>query len=161
MLPPIAPERSDQAPEVEGLIDAAFGPGRHAKAAERLREGNAPDLTLSMTAVEDNRVVGCSRMWPIRIGQTPALLLGPFAVAPSWRSKGLGAALIACSCEAARAAGHSLVLLVGDAPYFGKLGFQAVDRAVTMPGPVDPRRVLVCELKPDAAQGLQGPVTVG
>jgi predicted N-acetyltransferase YhbS len=161
-LPPIAPERPEQAPDIEGLIDAAFGPGRHAKAAERLREGNAPDLTLSMAAVETERVVGCSRMWPIHIGQTPALLLGPFAVAPPWRSKGLGAALIACCCEAAAAAGHRLVLLVGDAPYFDKLGFSPVDpKAVTMPGPVDPRRVLIRELEPGAAQELQGEVTAG
>jgi predicted N-acetyltransferase YhbS len=161
-LPPLTPERPEQGGEVEGLIDVAFGPGRHAKAAERLREGNAPDLSLSRVAVEADRVVGCSRMWPIHIGETPALLLGPFAVAPAWRSKGLGAALIAACCEAAQAAGHKLVLLVGDAPYFDKLGFRPVDRhAVQLPGPVDMRRVLVCELKPGAADGLRGLVTAG
>ena len=161
-LPPLTPERPEQGGEVEGLIDVAFGPGRHAKAAERLREGNAPDLSLSRVAIEGDRVVGCSRMWPIHIGETPAILLGPFAVAPTWRSKGLGAALIAAACEAAKAAGHHLVLLVGDAPYFDKLGFAPVDRrAVSLPGPVDMRRVLVRELKPGAAEGLQGPVTPG
>ena len=86
-LPPLIPERPDQASDVEALIDAAFGPGRHAKAAERLRETNAPDLSLSRVAVDaEGRIVGCSRMWPIHIGQTPALLLGPFAVAQTWRS---------------------------------------------------------------------------
>ena len=162
-LPPLTPERPEQAADVEALIDAAFGPGRHAKAAERLRETNAPDLSLSRVAVDaEGRLVGCSRMWPIHIGTTPALLLGPFAVAQTWRSKGLGAALIAASCEAAKASGHALVLLVGDAPYFGKLGFVPVDRgALSLPGPVDMRRVLVCALKPGAADGLTGAVTPG
>jgi predicted N-acetyltransferase YhbS len=161
-LPPLTPERPEQAPDVEALIDVAFGPGRHAKAAERLREGNSPDLELSRVAVDDGRVVGCSRMWPIHIGETPALLLGPFAVAPPWRSKGLGAALITASCEAAEKAGHALILLVGDAPYFERMGFHRVEaKAVTMPGPVDPRRVLVKALKDGAAEGLAGAVTAG
>jgi predicted N-acetyltransferase YhbS len=162
ILPQLNPERAEQGADVEALIDVAFGPGRHAKAAERLREGNAPDLSLSRVAVDADTVVGCSRMWPVHVGDTPAMLLGPFAVAPSWRSKGLGAALIAACCEAAEAAGHRLVLLVGDAPYFEKLGFKPVERgAITLPGPVDMRRVLVRELKPGAAEGLSGAVTAG
>jgi predicted N-acetyltransferase YhbS len=162
-LPPLTPERPEQASDVEALIDAAFGPGRHAKAAERLREVNAPDLSLSRVAIDaGGQIVGCSRMWPIHIGETPALLLGPFAVAQAWRSRGLGAALIAACCEAAEAAGHSLVMLVGDAPYFGKLEFTPVERgAVRLPGPVDMRRVLVRALKPGAADGLSGEVTAG
>jgi predicted N-acetyltransferase YhbS len=161
-LPPLTPELPEQAPDVEGLIDAAFGPGRHAKAAERLREGNKPILSLSRVALDSERVVGCSRIWPIHIGETPALLLGPFAVALAWRSKGLGAALIEASCQASKEAGHALVLLVGDAPYFQRMGFHPVDpKAVTMPGPVDPRRVLVRALRDGAADNLKGPVTAG
>jgi predicted N-acetyltransferase YhbS len=159
-LPPLSPERPEQAPDVEALIDAAFGPGRHAKAAERLREGNKPDLTLSRVALDGDRVVGCSRIWPIHIGETPALLLGPFAVTLPWRNKGLGAALIEASVEAAENAGHGLVLLVGDAPYFGKLGFEHA-AGVNLPGPVDKRRVLIKALKPGAAEGLSGDVTGG
>ena len=54
------------------------------------------------------------------------------------------------------------MLLVGDAPYFGKLGFAPVDRgAISLPGPVDMRRVLVCALKPGAADELAGEVTAG
>jgi predicted N-acetyltransferase YhbS len=161
-LPPISPEQPEHAASVDALIDAAFGPGRYTKAAERLREGNQPAPGLSMVALDDEgRVRGCSRMWPIHIGGAPALLLGPFAVTQEWRSRGLGSALIQRCCEAAEAAGHGLVLLVGDAAYFAKLGFAPVPREVTMPGPADPRRVLVRALKPGAADGLTGPVTVG
>src|SRR5262249_30723190 len=93
-LPTPAAERPNDAPAVERLILAAFRPGRFAKAAERLREGRRPDPSLSLVAWDGDCAVGCVRLWPIRIGETPALLLGPFAVDAAWRSQGLGAALI-------------------------------------------------------------------
>lgn len=162
VLPAITPERPEHSEDVDALIDAAFGPGRYAKAAERLREGNEPILDLSTVALDEGRIVGCSRIWPIHIGGKPALLLGPFAVTPEWRSKGLGGALVEQCCELARKAGHDLVLLVGDAPYFEKCGFKPVPpKSVRLPGPVNMGRVLVRELKPGAAEGLQGDVTVG
>jgi len=154
-LPPLVNEQPDDAPAVDGLIERAFGPGRYAKAAERLREGNRPLLELSFVAKAGGEVVGCVRMWPVRIGETPALLLGPFAVDETFRSRGLGAALIVRACEAAIAAGHALVLLVGDEPYFGPLGFVRAPQVI-LPGPVDQRRVLVRTLKTGAADGLQG-----
>ncbi|HZZ36282.1 MAG TPA: N-acetyltransferase [Caulobacteraceae bacterium] len=156
-LPPLERERPADAPAVDALIARAFGPGRYAKAAERLREGNAPLLDLSFVAREGGEIVGCVRLWPIWIGETPALLLGPFAVDEACRSQGLGAALIARACEAAQAGGHSLVLLVGDQPYFAPLGFSRAAN-VLLPGPVDARRVLVRALRPGAADGLSGPV---
>src|SRR5262245_16234804 len=158
-LPPLVAEQPADALAVDGLIERAFGPGRYAKAAERLREGNRPILDLSFVAKAGGEVVGCVRMWPVRIGGTPALLLGPFAVDETFRSRGLGAALILRACEAAGAAGHARVLLVGDEPYFSPLGF-AIAPQVILPGPVDPHRVLVRALKPGAADGLQGAATL-
>lgn len=152
-LPPIIPETAADSTEVEALIDAAFGPGRFAKAAERLRENRAPAPGLSVVAREAGRLVGCARMWPIHIGDAPALLLGPFAVAEGWRSRGLGRALIEAACERAKAAGHSLVLLVGDAAYFSGLGFAPVGATVELPGPVDRRRVMVRPLT-DGAEAI-------
>jgi len=158
-LPALATERPADRPAVEGLIERAFGPGRYAKAAERLREGNRPLLELSYVARQGGEIVGCVRMWPVRIGDTPALLLGPFAVDPACRSRGLGAALVARACEAAQSAGHRLIVLVGDEPYFGPLGFVRAPGLV-MPGPVEPRRVLVRAFTPAAADGLAGPVRI-
>lgn len=156
-LPPIVLEQPQDAPLVDALIDRAFGPGRYAKAAERLREGNRPLMNLCFVARADEAIVGCVRMWPIRIGETPAILLGPLAVNDVWRSLGLGAALVRRACEAAADAGHSVVLLVGDEPYYGPLGFSPAPRTVVLPGPVDPARVLLCALKPTAA--VAGPVS--
>jgi len=160
-LPFLSPERPEQSCEVDALIAAAFGPGRYVKAAERLREGNAPLLALSPVALDAGAVVGCARIWPIRVGQTPALLLGPFAVSGDWQGRGLGAALIEDACRRAEAAGHEIMFLVGDAAYFDRLGFMPVSREVRLPGPVDHRRVLVRSLKDGAADALAGAVTAG
>jgi predicted N-acetyltransferase YhbS len=142
-LPPLVLEQPQDAPAVDALIERAFGPGRYVKAAERLREHNRPLLDISYVAWSDGALVGCVRMWPIWIGHAPAVLLGPFAVEPDWRSRGLGAALIQRACAAAEAAGHALILLVGDAPLFAPHGFQVVPPGrIVMPGPVDPRRVM-------------------
>jgi predicted N-acetyltransferase YhbS len=158
--PEFASERPQDAPLVDALIARAFGPGRFVKAAERLRENNHPDLDLSFVAWADGKAVGCVRLWPVTIGIAPALLLGPFAVDAAHRSQGLGAALITRACEAAAETGHALIVLVGDMDYFGPLGF-SIARDVVMPGPVDPRRVLVRALKPGAADGVGGVVARG
>ena len=159
VAPLIAPERAQDARLVEGLIDRAFGPGRYAKTAERLREGRVPDLALSFVAWSEGRAVGCVRQWPILIGGAPAVLLGPIAVDEERRREGLGASLIQSACEAAREAGYGATLLVGDDPLFGPFGFTAAAaRRVVLPGPVDRRRVLALILEAGSAAELSGPV---
>jgi predicted N-acetyltransferase YhbS len=155
----LSAERPADRPLVEELIARAFGPGRYAKTAERLREGNRPVADLCFVAWAEEGAVGCVRLWPVRIGGAKALLLGPIAVDETHQSRGLGAALIGRACDEAAGRGHGLVILVGDESYFGPLGFSAaLAGAVVMPGPVDRRRVLVRALAPHAADGLKGQV---
>ena len=135
----IAPERPEDEAAVEALVLAAFGPGRFAKTAERLREGSVP--AAGFVAHEAGEVVGSVRLWPIRVGETPALFLGPIAVDANRRSAGLGAELVAACIDFARVSDTGGVLLVGDAAYFERFGFVAAPDAV-LPGPVDRRRVL-------------------
>ncbi len=127
--------------EADALVARAFGPGRFAKTAERLREGRTPRPDLSIIARIDGRLIGCVRQWPITVGETAALLLGPIAVDAAFRSHGLGAALVRKACAIATDCGHGHIVLVGDLAFFGPLGF-SVARGVVLPGPVDPRRVL-------------------
>lgn len=143
-----------------GRLDArAFGPGRFAKTAYRLREGVEPDWDLSFVARIGTLVVGANRMTPILCGGEPALLLGPLTVEPAFRSRGLGEALVMKSLEAARTAGHGIVLLVGDAPYYARVGFRQVPQGqLIMPGPVDPERLLCCELRPGALADAKGKI---
>jgi len=150
-------ETSSDAPEIESLLDVAFGPGRFAKTAYRLREGVPHDPLLSFVAIAGDRLVGSVRLTGIRIGDAPALLLGPLAVAPHFANRGAGRELVRTALDAARAQGHRLVLLVGDRPYYGPLGFEPVPPGrITMPGPVDPARLLVSPLVPGAMEEARG-----
>ncbi|MDZ4373600.1 MAG: N-acetyltransferase [Phenylobacterium sp.] len=134
-------EAPAHAAEIEALLNRAFGPGRFAKVSERVREfaDFAPDL--SFCAVEDGKVVGVCRMSRVAAGDQPAVFLGPLAVEESERRHGLGARLVQQACAASEAAGETSVILVGDLPYFQRVGF-SVASEVTLPGPVDPKRVL-------------------
>ncbi|MDP1632334.1 MAG: N-acetyltransferase [Caulobacter sp.] len=155
-------ERPDDAPLVAALIDRAFGPGRYAKAADRLRESNTVMADLSFTAWEGETLVGSVRLWPVAVGGEPVAFLGPIAVEAEQRKHRIGQTLVEMACAAAAGAAWRAVLLVGDAPYFGRVGFDAAPAAgVRMPGPVDQRRVLLKALREGGADGLAGPVTSG
>ena len=156
----ILPETADDAVAIERLHERTFGPGRMAKSAYRMREGHR------RTAPTCRSPRASARCWSARcgcrrsaIGETPALLLGPLTVEPPFRERGIGQALIERALAEAKARGHRLVVLVGDEPYYGKLGFKRIPKGqATMPGPVDPARLLVCELAEGAFEGVSGPI---
>jgi len=155
-LPPeltLVNETAAYAAEIEALLNRAFGPGRFAKVSERVREfaDFAPDL--SFCAVEAGKVVGVVRMWRVAAGDQPIVFLGPLAVEESERRHGLGALLVERACEAAETAGEAAVVLVGDVPYFHRVGF-AIAPDVRLPGPVDPKRVLSRSFKDVPLEGM-------
>ena len=124
---------------VEALVLAAFGPGRFAKTAERLRE--RASVVAGFVARENGAVIGSVRLWGITIGDAKALFLGPIAVEAGNRRGGLGAELVQACLAFAQTDDVAGVLLVGDAPYFERFGFRKAE-GVVMPGPVDGRRLL-------------------
>ncbi|MEO3428763.1 N-acetyltransferase [Pelagibius sp. CAU 1746] len=140
----------------EALLDAALGPARFAKTSERLREGRLPELSLA--AREDGNLVGSVRLWSVAAaGGRGLLLLGPLAVTLECRGQGIGAALLRRALNRAAAAGHGAVLLVGDAPYYGRFGFSAAPtHRLEMPGPVERHRFLGQELRPGALSAAHG-----
>ncbi len=147
--------------EAEALLDAAFGLSRRTKASYRLREGSSPleDLSFHVRHAASSRLAGVISFWPLRVSPAgvPALLLGPLAVHPDFQRAGLGTVLMNAGLGAAREAGHGLVFLVGDEPYYGRHGFRQVPMGqVLMPGPYDPARLLYHELRPGAMAGVSG-----
>ncbi|MDR3473833.1 MAG: N-acetyltransferase [Devosia sp.] len=130
---------------VEDLQALAFGPGRFARTAFRVRERFPIDKSLSLIAEINGVPVASVWMTPISVGDINGYLLGPLATDPDYRGQGAGKLLVR---EASRLALErhqgSFVLLVGDEPYYGPLGFaKTVHGAIQFPGPVDPERVLV------------------
>jgi predicted N-acetyltransferase YhbS len=155
-------ERAADAAAREALLDEAYGPIRFTKTSEKLRAGRLPAAGLAFVAVEGGRLVGTLRLWSAAAGMgRDSLLLGPLAVAPSHRNRGIGSALMRRALRDARRRGHKSVLLVGDAPYYGRFGFSAEKTAkLWMPGPYEPHRLLGCELVPGALDGARGLIRV-
>jgi predicted N-acetyltransferase YhbS len=149
-------ERAGEVVAREALLDLSYGPGRFAKASERLREGRLPELAL--VAAEGRRLVGTVQLWRVAAGpDRPALLLGPLAVAPDCRNRGIGSTLVQRALRESTRGGHRAVLLVGDAPYYGRFGFSCeATRGLWLPGPFEQHRLLACELAPGALEGAQG-----
>jgi predicted N-acetyltransferase YhbS len=129
-------EAPADAAAVEALVLVAFGPGRFAKTAERLRE--RARIAAGFVARENGTIIGSVRLWAITIDGQPALFLGPIAVSAASRRAGLGADLVQACVDHA---GDSGILLVGDLPWFGRFGFRPAPDA-RLNGPVDQRRVL-------------------
>jgi predicted N-acetyltransferase YhbS len=155
----IRQERNADASAREALLDAAY-PARFTKPSQRLRAGRQPARGLALTAVEDGRVVGTVRLWPVSAGpDRPALLLGPLAVDAACRNRGIGAALMRRALAEARRRGHRAVLLVGDAAYYGRFGFSAEPTAALwLPDLAERSRLLGLELMPGALAGARGAI---
>ena len=153
----ILPETGDDAVAIERLHERTFGPGRYARTAFRIREGISHDLSLSFTARIGTLLVGSVRLSPVRIGEARALLLGPLTIEPPFRDRGIGLAMMQRALSVAKEQGHSLVILVGDEPYYARVGFMKIpDGQMLLPGPVDPKRFLFLELRAGSLSAAHG-----
>ncbi|NOX41865.1 MAG: N-acetyltransferase [Alphaproteobacteria bacterium] len=156
----LSPETKDDEYEVEYLFDLAFAPGREALSSYRLREGVAKIADLSLVARDEtDGIAGAIRYWPVLVGGAgeAALLLGPVAVHPTHQGEGLGASLIWESLAQAKKTGWERVILVGDAPYYGRFGFQRAS-AISFPPPYNPDRLLALALLDGGLDRLSGRV---
>jgi predicted N-acetyltransferase YhbS len=160
-MSPNAVVRRPVAADLPAILDLharAFGPGRFARAAYRVRQGTPPTTGICRMVEIAGRLVAALRMTPVAIGGAGAAqLLGPLAVEPAFEGQGFGRRLVRESLDAARVDGDRLVVLVGDEPYYGPLGFVRVPPGqIVFPGPADPARILAAELVPGALAGFRG-----
>ena len=156
----LAAENKDDWWEVEALYDLTFAPGREALSSYRLREDVCPVADLCLTVRDEyEALAGVIRYWPVTVGKGhhKCLLLGPVAVHPTHQGEGLGAFLMRESLALAKGTGWGRVLLVGDAPYYQRFGFD-VAPFLDFPKPVNPDRVLSLELVEGAFDGVSGEV---
>ena len=160
----VSPETIADIPARDALLDRAMGPRWRKKSSEMLRKGRIPSEGLALVARDAfGAVVGTVRLWDIAAGVDGrrALLLGPLAVEPALKSAGIGSALMREAVDEAARLGHTAIILVGDAPYYGRFGFSAEKTGtLAMPGPYEKHRLLALELVPgalDAAHGVIRP----
>ncbi|MEM8853305.1 MAG: N-acetyltransferase [Pseudomonadota bacterium] len=160
-MPPdivLRPERPTDEAAVESLYTIAFGPGRFSRTAYRMRMDGPHDASTSFVADRNGLVIGAIRQSRICVGDAPAYLLGPLAVAETAAKQGIGRALLDHSIKAASQTPAEAIVLVGDHGFYGPSGFHpAPQGALTMPGPVESHRLLVHPLR----TAVKGPVTVG
>jgi predicted N-acetyltransferase YhbS len=156
----ITPETAADLPVREALLDRAFGrTERRRKTSERLRDGRLPAEGLAFSARNcKGRLIGTLRLWDITAGSAgPALLLGPLAIDCAYQKRGIGAKLMRHALAQAKKLGHKTVLLVGDAPYYGRFGFSRdCVEGLSLPGPVELQRFLGLELEAGALKGAEG-----
>jgi predicted N-acetyltransferase YhbS len=151
-------EKPEHADDVERVLDRAFGPGRFAKTSERVRERGAVfEPSLSRVALDDaGEVIGVCRIWRVEAGE-PVFFLGPLAVDPAAQQAGVGLAMVRDAVAACRAVDGNGVILVGAERFFRPIGFTIVPAGrVTLPGPVDPARLLWLELRPGGLDQVRG-----
>lgn len=159
----IMTEQIEHAQGIETLYDRCFGSGRFAKTAERLREGNQQLLALSRVAVDmQGDVIAAVRLWPLKVGAFGrAVFVGPVAVDEQYRGSGLGLLLTKECMQHAQQAGWPLAILIGDQPYFGKLGFKNISTSdYPAPGYIPSHRFLGLELEENALAENQGKLSV-
>ncbi|MET0193047.1 MAG: N-acetyltransferase [Hyphomicrobiaceae bacterium] len=161
MVATVREVRPGDGAQISALHARAFGPGRFARTAYRVREGTGAFSPYCRACLIGGRIIAAVRFTPVRVGGTDgALLLGPLAVDPEFANRGHGRGLVRDGMEAARADGLGLVLLVGDEPYYARLGFVRVPAGhIALPGPVNPQRLLAVELRPGALADYRGLVT--
>ena len=96
-----------------------------------------PDTTVSLVAIIDSSLAGSIFFTRCGVGGTEqkAALLAPLAVAPEWQRQGVGTALVRAGLQRLREEGVSVVYVLGDPAYYGRLGFSA-ERSVRTPYPL-------------------------
>ncbi|MFK7902097.1 MAG: GNAT family N-acetyltransferase [Nitratireductor sp.] len=142
---------------MDQLADEAFGPGGYTRTAFRLREGVPPMVELCFVAEFDKEIVGSVRLTPIKIGGQDSLILGPLVAAKSMQSIGIGRELMNRALSSCKVNGHKSIILVGDLAYYKRFGFKRIKAGqISLPGPVDPARLLGLELVEGALEALSG-----
>lgn len=145
---------------LEPVLDAAFGPGRFAKVSERVREFAVLDRAMSRVAVRGDDVLGCCRIYHIGVDGAPMLFLGPLAVAPAAQGERLGGALVEASLAACAHSDALGVIVVGQPRMFAPFGFVEIPKnRITLPGPVEARRLQWRPFRDGALDALSGAVT--
>lgn len=118
-------ERPEDAAEIAGVIDAAFGDTETSRFTQSLREweGYVPELTF--VAVEAGEIVGFTMLSYVSVDERPVLILTPMAVRPDRQRRGVGAAVVLAALEAADERGEPVVLVEGVPSYYPQFGFES------------------------------------
>jgi len=124
----IRPEQSGDEQAIHDLTQTAFATmpysdGTEGPIIDALRKDG--DLTISLVAVEGDRIVGHIAFSPVTIdgAHNGWFGLGPISVAPDLQRRGIGKALIAAGLDLLRRRSAAGCALIGDPGYYSRVGF--------------------------------------
>lgn len=159
--------RAETPADAEGIdrvLRRAFDGNNAADLVRVLRADGGYEPELSILAVSDDpeqRVLGHVLFSPMAIVQgeapAPAIALGPLGVLPTHQRRGVGRSLVRAGLDACRAAGHGIVLVLGDPGYYSRFGFRPAAEARIDPPHADwAGAYQVLGLMPGALEGVRG-----
>lgn len=131
-------EIPSDAAAIEAVTIAAFRSAEHSSGTEHfivraLR--NSGQLTVSLVAEADGRIVGHAAVSPVRIttGSPGWYGLGPVSVVPEQQGKRIGTMLITQALEELRTSGAAGCVVLGEPGYYSRFGFRT-DPGLVLPG---------------------------
>jgi len=126
----VRPERPDDIAAIRAVNEAAFGQPAEAGIVDAIR--TACPATLSLVAVEDDRIVGHIFFSPVIIlagsETVRGMGLGPMAVVPERQRQGIGSMLVREGIEALRGRKCPFVIVLGHPEYYPRFGFVPASR---------------------------------
>jgi putative acetyltransferase len=146
--------RPDDFAAIRACADAAFGQPAEGALTEALRDSR--DAVVELVAENDARLVGYVLLSRLA-APADCLALAPLAVAPDFQRRGIGAALVSCAIEAARAQGAAAIFLLGDPAYYSRFGF-SVAAAAKFETDYPKPHMMALELAPGALGALSGAI---
>lgn len=122
----VRPETPADIAAIRIVEEVAFGRRDEARLADDLRAG--ADAVFSLVAVQDEIIAG-HVMFSRMTAPFPALALGPIAVLPEYRRKGIASRLIREGIARSEAAGWAGIFVLGDPVFYRRFGFE-MDKAI-------------------------------
>jgi putative acetyltransferase len=158
----IRQETPEDKASIRNVNEEAFGRKEEAEIVEKLRTRGV--LTLSLVAVQEDRIVGHIVFSPVKVeserSSFGAIALAPMAVLPVYQRKGIGSQLVRSGLEECRVLGHEIIVVLGHPDYYPRFGFvPAKQKGIKCEFEVPDEAWMVLELRESALAGRQGTVS--
>lgn len=150
--------------EIEALLDACFGKERINRTAYALRKGSSAIDAYSFVITNDGIIIGsiaCSSVVLFHddnINPIPMIMVGPIAVSPDYQGCGYGRMLVEKILDQKNADDIRPLIMIGDPEYYERYGFRAImENDWILPGPYENRRLLLLGASNLPRQGSLSP----